>query len=109
MIRYLNITFGNNYVDEAVENYLIYGFEPGGFLTSLFANDLFLATGRADSWNRPRLAELADLACFNMPSASIGSYQCIKDWCSDKDGRRTTYVEYMRDLAVRSKLATTYQ
>ena len=29
MIRYTDINTGNNYLDEALENYLMYGFQPG--------------------------------------------------------------------------------
>jgi hypothetical protein len=52
MIRYTDINTGNNLLDEALENYLMHGFMPGGFLTSVLANDLYLAVGRADHWNK---------------------------------------------------------
>jgi hypothetical protein len=107
-MKYIDFTLGNNYVDEAVENYLIHGFEPGGFLTSVLANDLYLAAGRADTWNRENLADIAHTVVINMPESSIGSYQRVKDWCSDKDGRRTRYAEYIREKKIIEKLENSY-
>jgi hypothetical protein len=93
MIRYTDIDTGNNYLDEGLENYLMYGFEPGGFLTSVLANDLYLAVGRADHWNKDRLPHIVNEVLHKMPSISWGSYAAVKDWCKDKDGRRTYYRE----------------
>jgi len=93
MIRYTDINTGNNYLDEALENYLMYGFQPGGFLTSVLANDLYLATGRADHWNKDRLPEIVKEILFRMPNMSYGSYAAVKDWCRDRDGRRSTYAQ----------------
>jgi len=92
MIRYTDINTGNNYLDEALENYLMYGFEPGGFLTSVLANDLYLAVGRADHWNGPRISNIVNVILFKMPGMSYGSYAAVKDWCADKDGRRSDYA-----------------
>jgi hypothetical protein len=92
MIRYTDINTSNNYLDEALENYLMYGYEPGGFLTSVLANDLYLAVGRADHWNRDRLPEIVNEVLFRMPSISYGSYAAVKDWCKDRDGRRSAYA-----------------
>lgn len=93
MIRYTDINTGNNYLDEALENYLMYGFQPGGFLTSVLANDLYLATGRADHRNKDRLPEIVKEILFRMPNMSYGSYAAVKDWCRDRDGRRSTYAK----------------
>lgn len=92
MIRYTDIDTGNNCLDEALENYLMYGFEPGGFLTSVLANDLYLAAGRADVWNSKNLPHIVNEVLFRMPSHSYGSYQTVKDWCKDRDGQRSTYA-----------------
>lgn len=88
-----NCSTGNNYLDEALENYLMHGYEPGGFLTSVLANDLQLAVGRADSFNRKNLPEIVDAVVFNVPDLAWGSYERVKDWCKDKDGRRTAYAK----------------
>jgi hypothetical protein len=93
MIRYTDIDTGNNYLDEALENYLIHGFMPGGFLTSVLANDLCMAVGRADHWNQDNLPRIVKEVTFKMPSISWGSYAAVKDWCRDKDGRRSEYAQ----------------
>ena len=95
MIRYTDINTGNQWLDESLENYLMYGFEPGGFLTSVIANDLRLAVGRADHWNKDRLPEIVNEIVFKMPALSIGSYDAVKDWCRDKDDRRSEYARRM--------------
>jgi hypothetical protein len=92
MIRYTDIDTGNNYLDEAIENYLMRGYEPGGFLTSVLANDLYLAAGRADVWNSKNLPYIVNEVLFRMPGSSYGSYQTVKDWCKDKNGRRSAYA-----------------
>jgi hypothetical protein len=93
MIRYTDIDTGNNYLDEAIENYLMRGFQPGGFLTSVLANDLCMAVGRADHWNQDNLARIVKEVTFKMPSIAWGSYAAVKKWCQDADGRQTRYRE----------------
>jgi len=91
MIRYTDINTGNNLLDEAIENYLIHGYMPGGFLTSVLANDLYMAVGRADHWNKDRLPQIVNEVLYKMPSVSWGSYAAVNDWCKDKDHRRSYY------------------
>lgn len=93
MIKYVNINTGNVLLDQGLENYLMYGLEPGGFLTSVLANDLVMAVGRADHWNQNNLPSIIIEILYKMPSISWGSYAAVKDWCADKDGRRTYYKE----------------
>lgn len=93
MTKYLDFSTGNNYLDEGIENYLMYGLEPGGFLTAVLARDLFLAASRADHHNSPRLAEIAKTVWHNMPPGTIGSYEVVKAWCADQYGCRTEYAE----------------
>lgn len=93
MIRYTDINTGNDLLDQSLENYLMHGFEPGGFLTAVLANDLQMAVGRADHWNRDRLPEIVSVVVYKMPTISWGSYEAVKDWCKDKDGRRSAYAE----------------
>ena len=92
MIRYTDINTGNDLLDQSIENYLMHGFEPGGFLTSVLANDLYLAVGRADHWNKERLPKIVNEVLYKMPNISWGSYAAVKDWCADKDGRRSAYA-----------------
>ena len=94
---YHDFNTDNNWLDESLENYLMHGFEPGGFLTAVLANDLVMAVGRADSWNRDRLPEIVSVVVYKMPNLSWGSYEAVKDWCKDKDDRRSHYVKHMEE------------
>ena len=91
MPKYIDVDTGNNWLDEGLENYLMYGLEPGGFLTAVLARDLFLAASRADHWNSSRLADIAKIVWHTMPAISIGNYDAVRDWCNDKDGRQSAY------------------
>ena len=104
MNRYNIFDTGNSYVDDSLENFLIHGFEPGGFLTSVLANDLRLAISRADHWNKNNLERIVDEVMYKMPDISNGSYSRVRDWCRDADGRRTRYAEYLREANIIKKL-----
>jgi hypothetical protein len=81
------------------ENYLIHGIHPGGFVSSIIANDIFNAVYKADNINMTRISNITTWIVINMPTSSIGSYDAIKDWCSDKDNVRSRYVEYVKEKA----------
>jgi hypothetical protein len=91
MTHYLDFTTGNDFLDESIENYLIYGICPGGFATALLSNDLFLAAARADHWNKPRLADIASILYHSMPYNSFGTQEIVTDWIRDKDQRRSNF------------------
>lgn len=93
MIRYTDINTRNPLLDDSLENYLMRGYEPGGFMTSVLANDLQLAIGRADHWNQQSLPTIVNEVIHKVPADAWGSYQLVKEWCADKDGRRTAYAE----------------
>jgi hypothetical protein len=92
MSKYLDFSTGNNYTDEAIENYLMYGFEPGGFLMAVLTNNLFLAASRADHWNKERLSEISLQIYHNMPPLSFGNSEIVKDWLLNKEERRSKYA-----------------
>jgi hypothetical protein len=93
MIHYTDIDTGNNLLDEALENYLMHGLEPGGFLTAVLANDLHMAVGRADHWNQDNLPRIVKEVTFKMPSIAWGSYAAVKDWCDNIAGCQSLYAE----------------
>jgi hypothetical protein len=93
MKRYTDINTGNNLTDEALENYLMRGFEPGGFLTAVLANDLYMAVGRADHYNQANLVRIVKEVTFKMPSISWGSYAAVEDWCNNLAGCQSLYAE----------------
>jgi len=93
VIKYTDINTGNNLLDQGLEDYLMYGYQPGGFLTSVLANDLYAAVGRADHWNKQRLTEIVDEIIYKVPAVALGSYEAVEAWCRDRDGRRSQYAE----------------
>ena len=104
MTRLTDINTGNDLLDQSLENYLIHGFEPGGFLTSVLANDLYLAVGRADHWNKDNLPRIVNEIQYNVPVDAYGSYAAVKEWCFDADGRRSYYSKHVREKKIIEKL-----
>lgn len=92
MPRYTDIDTGNDLLDQSLENYLIHGYEPGGFLTAVLCNNLYLAVGRADHWNKQNLLRIVNEVIHKMPDISIHSRKAVRDWCMDVDGRRSAYA-----------------
>jgi hypothetical protein len=81
------------HTQEALENYLIRGYQPGGFLTACLTGDLFRAVQSADTANRGMIYAIVLWIMHNAPEGSWGSAQAMRDWTADRDGRRTQYRE----------------
>ena len=81
------------HTQEALENYLILGCPPGGFLTACLTGDLFRAVQSADTANRSMIYAIVRWIMINAPEGSWGSAQAMRDWTADRDGRRTQYRE----------------
>ena len=79
---------------QTLEHYLMRGYEPGGFTTAVLAGDLFGAVARADHWNRPVIAEIAQVVLNTCPTHAVGSYEAVQAWCADEDGRRSKYATW---------------
>lgn len=69
----------------AMERYLENRIEPGGFLTSVLANDLKGAVKRADHINRHRLLEYIDWLLEFGPCGSWGSIGNVRNWLGEKN------------------------
>ncbi len=80
------------HTQEALENYFMHGFSPGGFLTAVLVGDLYRAVNTADTANRRMLWAISHWVMVSAPDGSWGSYELVEDWCADKNGRRTAYV-----------------
>lgn len=76
---------------EAIENYLVYGFQPGGFLTSVLTGDLYRAIQTADTANRRMLWAISKWIMDNAPCGSWGSPESFTAWVADTDGRRSRF------------------
>lgn len=80
------------HAQQSLEDYLIKGWSPGGFLTSCLAGDMWRAVRVADTGNRRMLWAIVTWIMDNAPEGSWGNYEAVEDWCNDKNGRRTVYA-----------------
>lgn len=69
-----------SHMHSAIENYILHGFSPGGFLTAVLANDLMEAVGRADQINQQSLVGWCRFIYNHTPSTSHGSYEAVEKW-----------------------------
>ena len=76
---------------ESIENYLMLGWNPGGFMSAMFAGDLFRAAGSGDQANGPSMQGIAKWIMHSSPHGSWGSYELIEKWVKDEDGIRTNF------------------
>lgn len=77
---------------DTLENYLLKGWEPGGFVTACLAGDLFRAVAAADVENRKHLWAIVTWIGNFAPSSSWGSYEAVVDWVRDENERRSKWA-----------------
>jgi len=76
---------------ESLSNYIIHGWEPGGFLESMLAMDMQRALSTADIANRQRMWYIGNYIRTFVPDGAWGSYAAIEAWCKNRDDRRTKW------------------
>ena len=81
---------------DSMANYLVYGYEPGGFFTALLANDFFAAMQRSHPANTiEALKCLVGWINDCMPPEAYSNYNRVSEWCClSKDHRRTILEKY---------------
>jgi hypothetical protein len=99
-MKYHDFDVGHSGVNQAIDNYLMFGLSPGGFTRALLANDLSGAVGSADHWNQENLVTVVKAVHRWMPSIAWGNYEIVDDWLADKDGRRTVYSARQEKLYI---------
>ena len=84
-----------DYVDP-IYNYLVYGLNPGGFFTSVFANDFMMAMTRSHPANTiEALKTVSGWITNACPEQAWGSYDLVRAWQSmDPKQRRVHLVEW---------------
>ena len=77
-------------------NYLVHGYSPGGFFTSVLANDFHSAIARSHPANTiEALKQLGGWILDQMPLEAKGSYNNVEVWCSlPADVRRNILEDY---------------
>lgn len=91
------------YTLDALEDYVMYGDMPGGFLQAFLKNDLDRAFSRADGNNFPAIGTLHAFVYNYAPARSWGSEDNVESW-SRKGGLRHTAPDAMDKVASRFEL-----
>jgi hypothetical protein len=77
---------------DSLRHYLIQGWDPGGFVTSVLALDMSRSIASADVGNRHRLWSISRWIMEYAPPESWGSYEAVDLWCKDQDSRRSKWA-----------------
>lgn len=82
---------------EALDNYFLKGFPPGGFITSILTNNLYGAVSSADLANRHAIWEIVTWLTTDpiVPVRSWGTKDHVSNWLDDVGGIRTKFVDKM--------------
>lgn len=79
---------------DPMANYLVYGYSPGGFFTSVLANDFHGAISRSHPSNTVEaLKHLGGWILDSMPPEAHGSYDTVSNWCYMKSEQRRVILE----------------
>lgn len=80
---------------EALDNYFLRGWEPGGFIVNILTNNLYGAVTSADIANRHAIWEIVTWLTTDpmVPNYSWGAKEHVSNWLHDSDGIRTKFVE----------------
>lgn len=83
------------YMHSGIVNYVVYGIQPGDFLTGIITGDLYKAVNYADDTNLPLLAAYAVFFYNYTPSSCWGSKPTMIAWLEakqeDRDALQLTY------------------
>jgi hypothetical protein len=82
-----------NHTKETLQDYLIKGYAPGGFVESMLTHNYERAFACADVANRQMIWIVWRWISDHAPRDSHGSYEAVVKWRCDLDGRRTRWVE----------------
>ena len=91
---------------ESIENYLIRGWAPGGFVEAMMAHDYERAFACADTANRQTIWVLWRWLRDYAPPWCHGSYEAVGMWRDDVGYRRTDYIREIEQAAIWQKLST---
>jgi hypothetical protein len=75
-------------------NYLVYGYSPGSFFTSVLANDFLSAVARSHPANTiTALKALCGWIRDYVPAEAMGSYKAVDHWTQLTHEERRTVLE----------------
>lgn len=68
----------DKFIIDSLERYSKHGIETGGFLRAVLENDLMLAIGKADSYNRENLHAICIYIYNELPHSIWGSREKVE-------------------------------
>lgn len=80
------------HMQDGTRLYIEEGIPPGGFLSAIISNDLFLALGKADHINRERIFDWCAFFYNQAPHGSYGSPEAMQAWIN-RGGLRSNREE----------------
>lgn len=96
------------HIRDGLENYLVHGIEPGGFLMAVLTNNLYGSVFSADSININRIPHIVSFL-HTVPSICIGNIENVRMWMNDTDGIRSNYVKKLREGKICEALEKQYE
>ena len=79
---------------DPIYNYLVHGFEPGSFFTSVFANDFMSAMLRSHPANTVEALKTVSGWILNVcPTEAFGSYNKVSAWLTMSPSQRRQLLE----------------
>lgn len=72
-------------VMHSLENYVLYGYMPGHFLTAILSNNLHEAVSRADAQSAEALYAIARFVYMKLPAGCWGNMDKVNAWRPDID------------------------
>lgn len=90
----------------SIENYLLRGWAPGGYVEAMLAHDYERAFACADTANRQTIWVLWRWITDGAPELCHGSYKAVKMWRDDLGYCRSDYVKKVEQTAIWKKLST---
>ena len=81
---------------ESLYNYLVHGFEPGGFMMAVLSNDLYGAVARADFVNTDLISQYARWIESRAPYGSYGDRETVRGWL----GKNEHFERFQKELLI---------
>ena len=95
MTQYINYERLPPHLQGGVQRYIEQGIPPGGFLTAVITNDLFLAISHADNISLAALPEIVRFFYNETPTMCWGTEEKMKAWIKTGHKKYTDLSEYI--------------
>lgn len=79
----------------AINDYIIYGMKPGGFLTAIITKKVAYAVFIADAENAKHFVDVVKMIEYGLPTKCKGTMGKVNQWCAMTDEKRLKYLMAM--------------